>query len=148
MKPEVPLVADDAVARVLSETRSIALLGASPRLERASYRVLHFLLDQGYEVFPVNPNHAGERLQGRTVHAALSDIPAPIDMVDVFRQPKFLPGIVSDSIGIGARFLWTQLGVVHHEAVAAAERAGLEVIMDRCPAIEIPRLRAAGLLTD
>lgn len=143
----MPLTADEAIARILSETRSIALLGASPRLERASYRVLHFLLDHGYDVFPVNPKLAGERLQGRTVHAALSDIPAPIDMVDVFRQPKFLPGIVSESVDIGARFLWTQLGVVDHQAAAAAERAGMEVVMDRCPAIEIPRLRAAGLLT-
>ena len=147
MKPEVPLVADDAVARVLSETRSIALLGASPRPERPSYRVLHFLLDEGYDVFPVNPNHAGELIQGRAVYAALSEVPARIDLVDVFRQSRFLPGVVREAIDVGARFLWTQLGVVHREAGDDAERAGLKVVMDRCPAIEIPRLRAAGLLT-
>ena len=107
---------------------------------------MHFLLQQGYDVFPVNPNHAGEQLHGRTVYAALSDIPERVDMVDVFRQSRFLPGVVGETIGIGARFLWTQLGVIDREAAAEAERAGLEVVMDRCPAIEIPRLRAAGLL--
>ena len=142
----MPLESDDAVARVLSETRSIALLGASPRPERPSYRVLNFLLDEGYDVFPVNPNHSGELIQGRTVYAALSGIPARIDMVDVFRQSRFLPGIVREAIDIGARFLWTQLGVIHDDAVDAAEQAALEVVIDRCPAIEIPRLRAAGLI--
>ena len=78
----MPLVADEAIARLLAATRSIAVLGASPRPERPSYRVLRFLLEEGYDVYPVNPNHAGELIQGRRVCAALSEIPAPLDMVD------------------------------------------------------------------
>ena len=142
----MPLTSDADLARVLSQTRTIALLGASPRLERASYRVMRFLMEHGYEVYPVNPNHTGELLQGRRVYAALSDLPAQVDMVDVFRQSRFLPGIVGESIAAGVRFIWTQLGVVHQDAAREAERAGLEVVMDRCPAIEIPRLRRAGFL--
>ena len=121
-------------------------MGASSRPERPSYRVLRFLLEAGYEVYPVNPNHTHELIHGRKVFSALSEVPARIDMVDVFRQSRFLPGVVRETIDAGARFLWTQLGVVHREAGEEAERAGLEVVMDRCPAIEIPRLRAAGLL--
>lgn len=136
---------DADIARVLSATRTIALLGASSKPARPSHRVLGFLLDNGYDVFPVNPGLAGQTLLGRTVYPTLADIPAAIDMVDVFRQPRYLADIVSQAITVGAKTLWTQLGVVDAAAAADAEGAGLEVILDRCPAIELPRLRAIGL---
>ena len=142
----VPLTTDKDIARVLSSTRTIALLGASARIQRPSYRVMGFLLQQGYEVFPVNPGLAGQILQGRVVHSRLADISVAIDMIDVFRNAAHLPTIVNEAIAIGAKTLWTQLDVVDKQAAANAEYAGLEVIMDRCPAIELPRLRTAGLM--
>lgn len=142
----MPVTSDTGIARVLSTARSIALLGASDKPDRPSHRVMQYLLDQGYEVYPVNPGLAGQTLLGRTVYASLADIPAPIDMVDVFRQPQFLPDIVRQAIAIGVSTVWTQLGVVDAAAAAEAERGGLEFVMDRCPAIEGPRLRSMGLL--
>lgn len=137
---------DRDIARVLSSTRTIALLGASAKPSRPSYEVMAFLLQQSYEVLPVNPGLAGHTLQGRLVYASLADIPVPIDMVDVFRNAVHLPEIVDEAIGVGAGVLWTQLDVVDQRAAATARNAGMQVIMDRCPAIEIPRLRAAGLM--
>ena len=141
----MPLTSDIDIARVLSRTRSIALLGASSKPARPSYRVMRFLLANGYQVYPVNPGLAGQHLQGRTVYGSLCDIPVVIDMVDVFRQARYLPGIVNEAVALGAKTLWTQLDVVDDVAAASAEQAGLEVVMDRCPAIELPRLQAAGL---
>lgn len=140
----MPLSTDEDIARVLRETQNIALVGASARPERPSHRVLKFLLDRGYEVYPVNPGLAEQQLLGRTVYARLADIPAEIDMVDVFRQPAFLPDIVQEAIQARARTIWTQLGVVDADAAAMAEQAGIEVVMDRCPAIELPRLQACS----
>ena len=143
----MPLTADKDVARVLAATRSIALVGASGKADRPSYRVMGYLLAEGYRVYPVNPGLAGQRLQGCRVYPDLAAIKEPIDMVDVFRQPRYLKGIVDEARAIGAALVWTQLGVVDRDAAASAEQAGIEVVMDRCPAIEIPRLRAAGLLS-
>lgn len=143
---EMPLTKDRDIARVLSSARTIALLGASARVERPSNRVMTFLLRHGYEVFPVNPGLTGQMLQGRIVYSRLADISVAIDMIDVFRNAAYLPEIVTEAIDIGARTLWTQLDVVDEHAAAIAENAGLAVIMDRCPAIELPRLQAAGLM--
>lgn len=143
----MPLRADEDIARVLTETHTIALLGASSKTERPSYRVMHFLLANGYQIYPVNPGLAGQQLQGCTVYASLADIPVKIDMVDVFRQARYLPGIISDAIAVGATTLWTQLDVVDEGAASIAERAGMNVVMNRCAAIEMPRLRAAGLIS-
>lgn len=142
----MPLTADTDIARVLASTRSIALVGASADPARPSHAVMRFLLGNGYQVYPVNPLLAGQKLLARTVYPELAAIPAVIDMVDVFRQPRFLQGIVEQAIAIGAKTLWTQLDVVNPTAAEAAERAGLAVVMNRCPAIELPRLRAAGLV--
>jgi predicted CoA-binding protein len=142
----MPLTMDRDIARVLSTTRTIALLGASAKPSRPSYEVMAFLLQQGYEVLPVNPGLAGQTLQGRLVYAQLADIPKTIDMVDVFRNAAYLPAIVAEACAIGAKTLWTQLEVVDEQAAATAKNAGIEVIMNRCPAIEIPRLRAAGIM--
>jgi len=140
------LTADADIARILAQTRTIALLGASHNPARPSHEVMRFLLACGYEVHPVNPGLAGQHLLGCRVYPDLASIPVAIDMVDVFRQSRYLPEIVAEAIAIGARTLWTQLDVVDATAAATAARAGLEVVMDRCPAIELPRLQAAGLL--
>ena len=142
----MPLTQDVEIARILCSTRTIALLGASARSQRPSHRVMQFLLDHGFEVYPVNPGLAGQMLLGRTVYASLADIPESIDMLDVFRNAAYLPQIVDESIASGVKTLWTQLDVVDVAAASKAELAGLDVVMDRCPAIELPRLQAAGLV--
>ena len=142
----MPLTSDADIARILNATRSIAVVGASHKPQRPSHEVMRFLISCGYEVYPVNPGLAGKTLLGRPVYANLAALPVPVDMVDVFRQPRFLRELAQDAIAIGAKTLWTQLGVVDMAAAAVAEQAGLAVVLDRCPAIEIPRLRAAGQL--
>ena len=142
----MPLTADRDIARILQTTRRIALVGASHKPERPSHRVMQFLLAEGYQVFPVNPGLAGQQLLGCQVYPDLAAVPDTIDMVDVFRQSHYLQALVDEAVEVGARTIWTQLGVVDTDAAARAEQAGLEVVMDRCPAIELPRIRAAGLL--
>ncbi len=144
----MPLTEDSDIAAVLSATRTIALVGASHNPARPSHGVMKFLLAHGYEVYPVNPGLAGQQLLGCDVYADIAAIPVQIDMVDVFRQSRYLQGIVEEASAVGARVLWTQLGVIDTAAAAAAERAGMQVVLDRCPAIELPRLRAAGLLAE
>ena len=142
----MPLTADRDIARILETTRRIALVGASHKPERPSHPVMQFLLAEGYQVFPVNPGLAGQQLLGCQVYPELAAVPAAIDMVEVFRQSHYLQALVDEAVEVGARTIWTQLGVVDTDAAARAEQAGLEVVMDRCPAIELPRIRAAGLL--
>ena len=144
----MPLTADRDIAAVLRSTRTIALVGASHKPARPSHGVMAFLLANGYQVYPVNPGLAGQTLLGCTVYPDLGAIPVAIDMVDVFRESRHLPGIAREACAIGAAVLWTQLGVADSTAVETAERAGLKVVLERCPAIELPRLRAAGLLSD
>ncbi|MDP5052906.1 MAG: CoA-binding protein [Congregibacter sp.] len=139
-------MADAEIAEVLRSVKSIALLGASPKPQRPSHEVMRFLLLKGYVVCPVNPALAGSELLGQTVYGCLADIPRVVDMVDVFRNAEFLPEIVEEAIEHGARTLWTQLNVVDIKAAARARAQGIRVVMDRCPAIEWPRLQAAGLL--
>ena len=115
-------------------------MGASDKPDRASHGVMKFLQNKGYRCIPVNPRLAGQTLLGETVYAGLNDIPEPVDMVDVFRRPRDTVPIADDAVAIGARVLWMQLGVVNEEAARRAIVGGLDVIMDRCPAIEIPRL--------
>lgn len=142
----VPLTSDMDIARVLRDARTIAVLGASHKPARPSYQVMDYLLTQHCTVYPVNPGLAGQTVLGKTVYGSLRDIPEAIDMVDVFRQSQYLPEIVDDVVAVGASVLWTQLGVIDANAAAKAEHHGVEVIMDRCPAIEGPRLAALGLL--
>lgn len=138
------LESDDEIKRLLGDVKTIAMLGASPKADRPSNGVMRFLLERGYDVHPVNPGHAGGEIHGRTVYASLEDVPGPIDMVDVFRDPSALPGIVDDVLRLKDRkaikALWTQLDVVDRAAASKAHAGGLEVVMDHCPAIEIPRL--------
>ncbi len=141
----MPLTSDEDISQLLIETKTIALVGASPKSERPSHRVMKFLLDHGYDVYPVNPGQAGKTIHDREVFATLDDLPASIDMVDVFRQSRFVAGIVADAIRLEAKSIWTQLDIVDEEAAKNAEDAGLKVVMDRCPAIEIPRLQCIGV---
>ena len=140
------LESDEAIAQLLLQAKRIALVGASAKPERPSHRVMQFLLDEGYEVLPINPGLAGQKLLGQTVYAAVVELPTSVDMADIFRDAASLPEVTQDVVAAGIPAMWTQLGVVHSEAEQTAIGAGLQVVVDRCPAIEIPRLRDAGLL--
>lgn len=134
---------EDFLRRVLDEAKVIAMVGASTNTVRASYFVASYLNARGRRIIPVNPAQAGEELFGETVLADLSDIDAQVDMVDIFRRSDHVPEIVDDALGHlmpGLKSIWMQFGVVHEEAAAKAEAAGLDVVMDRCPKVELARL--------
>ena len=137
------LESDQEIAALLTSTRRIALVGASARSERASNRIFKFLLEQGYDVTPVNPVLVGQMLHGVPVAESLGDIEGDIDMVDIFRNSAAAGDVVDEAIAIGAKSVWMQLGVINDSAARRAIDAGLKVVMDRCPKIDIPRL---GLL--
>lgn len=133
---------DSLIRDILTRTRRIALVGASAKLERPSHGVMQFLLEKGYDVVPVNPGLAGQDLLGQPVAASLSDIEGDIDMVDIFRASEHVPGVVEEAL---ERFpdlatVWMQLGVIHEEAAQAARARGADVVMNRCPKIDYPRL--------
>ena len=141
----MPLTRDEDIAELLQSTRTIALLGASDNPGRASYGVMKFLQDHGYQVIPVNPRITGEHVHGEFVWRDLAQIGEPIDLVDIFRKSSEVGPLVDDAIAAGAKAVWMQLGVVDEAAAARAEAAGLKVVMDRCPKIEIARLRLGKL---
>ena len=134
---------DDAyISGILHSVRKIAMVGASPNEVRPSFFVMKYLLSKGFEVFPVNPGHAGKEILGRKVFAKLADIPETIDMVDIFRASSAAPGIVDEALAMQPKpkVIWMQLGVRDDAAAAKAEAAGLKVVMNRCPKIEYGRL--------
>lgn len=134
---------DDAyIAGILNSVRTIAVVGASANDVRPSYFVTKYLIAKGYDVYPVNPGHAGKEILGRMTYAGLADIPAAIDMVDVFRASNAVPAIIDDVLRLDPlpAVVWMQLTVRHDEAAARAEAAGIKVVMDRCPKIEYARL--------
>ncbi|NLR95672.1 CoA-binding protein [Rhizobium sp. P38BS-XIX] len=135
---------DSYIADILLSVRTIALVGASPNPARPSNGVMAYLLNRGYRVIPVNPGQAGKEILGQWVYARLADIPEPVDMVDVFRAPVYLRSVVEEVIMLDPRpsVIWAQLGVRDDAAATRAEAAGVRVVMDRCPAIEYPRLVA------
>ena len=131
---------ETTIRRIFSGPRRIALVGASPRPDRDSHHVMQFLQQRGHRVIPVNPACAGQTILGETVRASLGEVGPPIDLVDVFRRSEHAGAVVDEAIALGARAVWLQLGVIDEAAAARARAAGLDVVMDRCPAIEIPRL--------
>jgi predicted CoA-binding protein len=137
---------DETIRRILTDVKTIAVLGASPNTSRPSYGVMQFLLSKGYAVYPVNPGQEGTEILGQKVYAKLADIPEAIDMVDVFRAADNLPAIVDEVILLSPRpkVIWGQLSVRHDDAAAKAEAYGIDVVMNRCPAIEHPRLNIAS----
>ena len=137
----MPLTRDEDIAELLTNARTIAMVGASDNPSRASFGVMKFLQDHGYRVIPVNPHITGEHVHGEFVWRELCQIGEPIDIVDIFRKSEAAGEVVDQAIAAGAKAVWMQLGVIDEAAAARAEAAGLKVVMDHCPKIEIGRLR-------
>ncbi len=131
---------DDKLRGIFRGVRVIAMVGASPRPDRPSYRVMRFLQGRGYRVIPVNPQAIGETIHGEKVVGSLAEIPGPVDLVNIFRRSELVAPVVNEAIAKGVKAVWMQLGVRDDAAAAKAEAQGIAVVMDRCPAIELPRL--------
>ena len=133
---------DAYIRDILKSVKTVALVGASHKPERPSWIVLKYLKDRGYEVFPINPGLAGQEILGRKVYGRLSDVPAPIDMVEIFRNSKAAGPITDEALALNPapKVVWMQLSVRNDEAAAKAEAAGAKVVMNRCPKIEYGRL--------
>ncbi|CAN1575298.1 COG1832 Predicted CoA-binding protein [Paracoccaceae bacterium] len=130
---------DSDIRDILTSVKTIALVGWSPKPDRPSHRVAAFLKARGYRVIPVNPGQAGVEALGETVVATLAEA-GPVDMVDIFRRSEEAGAVADEAVAVGAKVVWMQLGVSDEAAAARARAAGLQVVMNRCPAIEIPRL--------
>ena len=122
------------IKSILEESKTVAVVGLSPREERDSHRVAKYLQSQGYRIIPVNPN--ADEILGERSYPDLASVSEPIDVVDVFRRSEAVPEIVEEAIKVGAKTVWMQMGVIHEEAAARAREAGLQVVMDRCMMIE------------
>ena len=130
---------DDYLQDILSSVKTIAMVGASPDKTKFSYGVLRVLHETGYDMIPVNPRPGLKEIRGLNVYSSLDKIDRQVDMVEVFRKPEDLFGIAEEAIAIGAKVLWGQIGVINHDAARLAEEAGLKVVMNRCPKIELFR---------
>ena len=133
---------DSYIREILKSVKTVALVGASHKPERPSWIVLKYLKDRGYEVFPINPGLAGQEILGRKVYGRLSDVPVPLDMVEIFRNSKAAGPITEEALALSPppKVVWMQLSVRNDEAAAKAEAAGAKVVMNRCPKIEYGRL--------
>jgi|TARA_B100001741_G_scaffold143898_1_gene118776 predicted CoA-binding protein len=130
---------DEYLRDILSSVKTIAMVGASPDKTKFSYGVLRVLHETGYDMIPVNPRPEITEIRGLKVYPSLAAIDRQVDMVEVFRKPEDLYGVAKEAIAIGAKVLWGQIGVINHEAAILAEEAGLKVVMNRCPKIELFR---------
>ncbi|HZP99422.1 MAG TPA: CoA-binding protein [Reyranella sp.] len=132
---------DDAyLRRILRDTKTIAMVGASANWNRPSYFAMKYLQDRGYKIYPINPGAVGQEILGEKVYGTLDELPQKVDMVDIFRNSQAAGPITDEAIKHGAKVVWMQLGVVNEDAAKRAEKAGLKVVMDRCPKIEHSRL--------
>jgi predicted CoA-binding protein len=133
---------DSYIRSILNTVKTIAMVGISPKDNRPSYFAFKYLLERGYRMIPVNPGQAGKDILGQKVYAKLSEIPEPVDMVDVFRASQYAPAIVDEALALDPKpqIIWMQLGVRNDDAAAKAEAAGIKVVMNRCPKIEYGRL--------
>jgi predicted CoA-binding protein len=140
----MPTYADDLIKSILRSTKVIAMVGASGNEMRPSYFAMKYLLAKGFVIHPINPGMVGKDILGQKVYASLKEVPAPVDMVDIFRGADAAPGIVREALEekdrFGLKTIWMQLGVISEEAAELARAAGLQVVMDRCPKIEYGRL--------
>tara|TARA_B100000678_G_C17808114_1_gene341774 strand:+ start:114 stop:530 length:417 start_codon:yes stop_codon:yes gene_type:complete len=127
------------IKEILKEVKTIAVVGASGDHDRDSYKVMEALIQHGYQIFPINPNEEGNLILTQLCYADLSSVSGKIDMVDVFRAEDAVIGVTKEAIKIGAKVLWTQLDIINEEASELAEKAGLKVIMNRCPKIELAK---------
>lgn len=134
----MPIEDAATIEKILRNTKTIALVGASEDPTRDANRIMRFLLNRGYTVHPVNPRYSS--VLGKACYPDLASVPGPIDIVDVFRRSEAVPGIVDEAIEVKAKVLWLQFDVIHEEAAARAERHGMQVVMDRCIAVEYNRV--------
>jgi len=130
---------ETCIKKILKEVKTIAVVGASGDHDRDSYKVMEVLIQHGYQIFPINPNEEGNLILGQLCYADLSSVSGKIDMVDVFRAEDAVIGVTKEAIKIGAKVLWTQLDIINEEASELAKKAGLKVIMNRCPKIELEK---------
>jgi len=140
----MPETSDSQILDILTSVRTIALVGASEKTNRPSYEVMHYLQQQGYRVIPVNPGLAGQQLLGETVYADLESLPVAVDMADLFLAPQRTDAVIDQAIAMKIPVLWLQIGVINHQGAERARQAGMKVVMDRCPKMEIPRLIHRG----
>jgi predicted CoA-binding protein len=138
----------DQIVQALKCTKTVALVGASNKPSRDSFGVMQYMQTQGYKVIPVNPLLAGQLINGETVRKSLAGIKEPFEMVEIFRNSESAGQVVDEVLKLSTlpQFIWMQLGVVHEEAASRAQQAGINVIMDKCPKIEIPRLKSMSKL--
>ena len=131
---------DSQILDILQQVRTIALVGASEETSRPSHEVMHYLQRQGYRVIPVNPHLAGQQLLGETVFSDLESLPVAVDMADLFLAVQRTDAVIDQAIAMRIPVVWLQIGVINHQGAERARRAGIKVVMDRCPKMEIPRL--------
>ena len=131
---------DSQILDILQQVRTIALVGASEETSRPSHEVMHYLQRQGYRVIPVNPHLAGQQLLGETVYADLESLPVAVEMADLFLAVQRTDAVIDQAIAMRIPVVWLQIGVINHQGAERARRAGIKVVMDRCPKMEIPRL--------
>lgn len=134
----------EATIRKVLNSRTIALVGASKKPQRDSHEVMKHLLNAGYKVIPINPGFVGDEILGQKVYGSLKDVPVKVDMVDIFRKSEHAGAVVDEAIRMKAKSVWLQIGVIDEAAAARAQEAGLDVVMDTCPMIQMLKLGIAG----